>query len=367
MSALITERLRERSVEIILASQAATGAFIAGPGFSQYGYAWFRDGGFIAQALDRLGLVESASRFHRWAAEVVLANRHGLDRAASAARDGRRPEVGDYLHCRYAADGSAASEDWPSFQLDGPGIWLWSLSTHLAAGGELTDDLRVAARAVARYLAELWQLPSYDVWEEFPDEVHTGTLAAILAGLRAVLEFDAEPPERVTGAAREIDEILRGLAAEAGYFPKWRGSREVDASLLWLAVPYELVRLDDPLFSATLERIERDLVTPDGGVHRYRGDTYYGGGAWPLLTASLSRIYARRGDAGDIERADAARRWIEAQADAEGRLPEQVATHALHPEHIEPWRRRWGESARPLVWSHATYLELLADLEAAGA
>lgn len=367
MTALATERLRERSIEIILASQAPSGAFIAGPGFSQYGYAWFRDGAFIASALDRVGHGEAAARFHRWAARVVLHSRHGLDRAAAAARDGRRPEVADYLHCRYAADGSPAAEDWPSFQLDGPGIWLWSLAGHVHRGGRLTEELRVAARGVGRYLAELWRLPAFDAWEEFPDEVHTSTLAAILAGLRALREVDPEAPERVTQAADDIERTLGEAADAVGYFAKWRGNREVDASLLWLAVPYELVGVDDPHFAATVQRIERDLVAPGGGVHRYRADTYYGGGAWVLLAASLARVYLRRDGPGDIERAEHIRGWIEAQADGEGHLPEQVAADALRPEAIDPWRRRWGESARPLIWSHAFYLELVGDLAAAGA
>lgn len=365
MTASVSARLRERSIAVILASQTRSGAFIAGPGFSQYGYAWFRDGSFIAAALDRVGHGEAAARFHHWAARVVLDNHHGLDRAAAAARDGRRPEVADYLHCRYAADGSPAAEEWPSFQLDGPGIWLWSLARHHRGGGRLTEELRVAARGVGRYLAELWRLPSFDAWEEFPDEVHTSTLAAILAGLRALRELDPEAPERVTQAVDGIQRTLRETADAVGHFPKWRGNSEVDASLLWLAVPYGLVGVDEPLFAATLRRIERDLVAPGGGVHRYRADTYYGGGAWLLLAASLGRVYVRRGGSGDLERAQRIRRWIEAQADDQGRLPEQVATDALHPEAIDPWRRRWGESARPLIWSHAFYLDLIGDLATA--
>ena len=143
------------------------------------------------------------------------------------------------------------------------------------------------------------------------------------------------------------------------------GNPEVDASLLWLAVPYELVEVGDPAFATTLARIERDLVGPDGGVHRYRADTYYGGGEWLLLAASLARVYLRRDAPGDRDRAEAILGWIEAQADQRGQLPEQVATNALHPEEIEPWRRRWGDSARPLIWSHAFHLELVEDLRAA--
>ena len=156
---------------------------------------------------------------------------------------------------------------------------------------------------------------------------------------------------------------MERLAGQAGAFTKWDGNPAVDGSLLWMAVPYGLLAPDDPAFAATLERIETELVSPDGGVHRYATDTFYGGGEWLLLTAGLGRVYLRRGLAGDRERAEQCRRWIEAQAGPDGSLPEQVATRALHPERIAEWRASWGESAAPLLWSHATYLALLTELD----
>jgi GH15 family glucan-1,4-alpha-glucosidase len=81
-----------------------------------------------------------------------------------------------------------------------------------------------------------------------------------------------------------------------------------------------------------------------------------------VLTSAYGRVLLRRGEPGDLERAVGALRWIEAQADEDGLLPEQVATHALAPERIDEWRAMWGEVARPLLWSHAAYLALRAEL-----
>ncbi len=147
-----------------------------------------------------------------------------------------------------------------------------------------------------------------------------------------------------------------------GAWTKWDGSQAVDASLLWIAAPFELVTPAERRFAATLARIEAELVSADGGVHRYAADTYYGGGAWLLLTASIGRVYVRRNQPGDLDRALRCLRWIEAQAAPDGGLPEQVAARALHPEFIDQWRNTWGESACPLLWSHATYLALRAEL-----
>ncbi len=185
------------SVDVIRAGQAPNGAFIAGPTFSQYGYAWLRDGAFIAEALDLVGQHDPAERFHAWVADVVCDSAAGIERSIEAGRAGSQPDPADYLHCRYAVDGSVGPDDWPTFQLDGPGIWLWSLGRHAAATGRpaLDGHLAEAALLAGRYLAALWQLPSNDAWEEFPDRVHTNTLAADLAGLRALL---AVSPARAT-------------------------------------------------------------------------------------------------------------------------------------------------------------------------
>lgn len=355
--------LARRSLETLLCWQSAGGAFVAGPTFSQYGYAWLRDGAFIAESLDLAGRLDAAGRFHDWVAGVIAEAAPGMERAAADAAAGRIPEPGDYLHCRYTIDGEPGPDDWPTFQLDGPGIWLWSLAHHVAAGGTLTPARTDAATRVARYLAALRDTPSSDAWEEFPDHVHTSTLGAILAGLQAASKLGIDAPE-LAGARQAIE---ARLFAGRGAWTKWAGNGAVDASLLWLVVPYGLVAPGHPVAAATLGRVEAELEDPDGGVHRYPGDTYYGGGAWILLTAALARVRLRRDGPGDRERALAACRWIEDQADAEGNLPEQVETAALRPEHVAAWRERWGPSARPLLWSHAAYLSLRSELARAGA
>ena len=133
----------------------------------------------------------------------------------------------------------------------------------------------------------------------------------------------------------------------------------VDGSLLWLGVPFSVLPIDDPRMEATVEAVRRDLLRPGGGVYRYLGDTYFGGGEWILLACSLGWYEVVRGNA------DAAlpiRDWARAQARANGDLPEQVSEHVQSSEMIEPWVERWGPVATPLLWSHAMYLILEAAL-----
>ena len=109
-------------------------------------------------------------------------------------------------------------------------------------------------------------------------------------------------------------------------------------------------------------RIERDLHVNDGGVYRYRGDTYFGGSEWLLLTAWLGWVYV---ELGRLDEARVLHDWIEAQATSEGYMPEQVHNHMLDASYYEGWVQRWGTSACPLLWSHAMYLILNGAIKAA--
>lgn len=68
--------------------------------------------------------------------------------------------------------------------------------------------------------------------------------------------------------------------------------------MLWLAAPFAVVPADDPIMQRTVARIIEELSGPSGGVRRYRRGTFYGGGEWVLLTASLGTHMAAIGDLG---------------------------------------------------------------------
>ncbi len=348
-----------RDVAVIRAYQHVNGAYPAAPTFPPYRYTWFRDGAFIAFAMDLAGEYESARRFHAWAVEVLLRHREKARRAVVRARAGR-PLGSDYLHARYTLEGTEARDNWPNFQLDGLGTWLWALNEHVQRTHmALPPHWQEAVALVAEYLAALWRLPCYDLWEERASHLHTYTLAAIAAGLRAAARLTAESWHDTVA---EIVALLDTTARRHGFFPKditaygvSTPARAVDASLIGLVVPYGIVSPEDQRWQRTLSYIEATLWRPGGGVYRYLGDRYYGGGEWTLLAAWLGWYYLA---AGDQERAHALRAWVEAQADAHGYLPEQVTQHAQEPTAVAVWVRRWGPVARPLLWAHAMHLIL---------
>jgi GH15 family glucan-1,4-alpha-glucosidase len=355
--------LYQRSIEIILENQSESGAYIACPNFPTYHYCWFRDGSFIAYAMDVAGKHESAHRFHRWVAERISERKDLVRMALIKARSGAKLTEAEILHTRYRLDGiDGEPGNWPNFQLDGFGTWLWALNQHQKQNpeGRLAQELLDAAELVTDYLCELWSLPCYDCWEEFPDHVHPHTLAAIYGGLQAHTELTSRNHKPVTDAIRK--QLLAG-AEKFGHFVKFSDSPAVDASLLGLAVPYRVVAPEHPIMLKTVEQIESTILR-DGGLHRYDDDSYYGGGAWILLTAWLGWYYIElAAKCPDLAprlqpKIQACQSWVEFCAGHRLYLPEQVSEYLNNPSYYSTWVERWGEIASPLLWSHAKYIIL---------
>lgn len=376
--------LYEHSIQRLLESQTESGAFLASAEFPSYRYSWFRDSSFIAYALCRSGHFAAARRYFVWSAETVNRYADKAERAIRQIAEGKPLDADGYLHTRYTPDGDEADGLWWDFQLDGFGTWLWALAEYV----RLTEDTSVvdaaAVRLVVRYLTALWQQPNYDCWEELPQFLHPHTLAAIHCGLLCSADLLPDLTTQVSETTAAIRKLLLAEGMCDGHFSKSftlhtpprsvLGTAQqsyhdavsteqlrqyVDASLIGLATPYDMFGNDDARVSATIGRISTTLHRPNGGVYRYLGDTYYGGGEWVLLAAWLGWHYAR---IGRIDDATQLKQWVEAQADKHGDLPEQLSDHLLAPDRYDEWRDRWGAVAKPLAWSHAMYVILCEEL-----
>lgn len=345
---------RHPAVARLLANQARGGAFPASPNFSQYPYCWLRDGTFTAYALDVSGEHEAADRFYLWVADVTARLGPRVAALVSHRNLGEPiPERG-FLPARFALTGDPLGDDWPNFQLDGYGQWLWGLGEHLTRIGSsrIPLEFQSGVEVTLEYLEHFWDEGCYDCWEEFPYRWHTSTLASLYGGVQAMVRF--EP--RLEHLAGRIRAFTLEHCVQDGALVKFAGYPVPDASLLWAAVPFGLLAPNDPIFLETLERIEERLL--DGGVHRYEHDTYYGGGGWVLLTAWLGWVYVRLGRQRDAKRM---LEWVRAQ-DGEFGLPEQTSQKLFNPAYHDYWRTRWGEPARPLLWSHAMQIVLETEL-----
>ncbi|MFZ5817394.1 MAG: glycoside hydrolase family 15 protein [Bacillota bacterium] len=351
--------LRQQSIAVIRAGQHPSGAYVASPNFPVYNYSWLRDGSFIAYGMDRAGEHDSSLAFHRWVHRTVTDYGHKVDALIQRARAGQEIRPQEWLHCRYTLDGREGDEEWGHFQLDGYGAWLWALTEHvrMTRNSGLLEELRPSIDLVVRYLSEFWGRPNYDSWEEHGDQVHPSTLACLYGGLRAI--GGARPELKVEPVCEAIHRYVREHFVHRGRLTKFADGRSVDANLLWVATPFRLLAPDDPIMAATVAELERRCV--NGGVHRYPEDTYYGGGQWLLLTAWLGWYYA---ETGHLERARELLSWVEAQADPQGEMTEQVTTRVNDPSMVQHWIDTWGPVAKPLLWSHAMYLVLREELAA---
>lgn len=357
---LAASRYIARSIELIREHQATSGAYIASPAFVHYGYSWLRDGTFIAYAMDRAGEHESALRFYEWCNRIVLRYEpKARDVLAKITSGKSMPKSNEFLHTRYTVDGEEVTGEWGNFQLDGYGTWMWGLRQHIEMTGrvELIPSFKQAMELTVDYLSACWTLPNYDCWEEFGDLIHPATLAAIYGGLHAAAACLPERADQIEHVCKSIQQYVLTQGVVDGRFIKSIGRTDVDASLLWISLPFGLVEVDHPMIVETVRIIEQELFHK-GGVHRYAQDIYYGGGQWILLTAWLGWYYAK---IGKRKKAQQILAWIENQFTAVG-LPEQVQDHLLSPENYCLWVERSGEPANPLLWSHAMHLVLALEL-----
>jgi GH15 family glucan-1,4-alpha-glucosidase len=344
-----------RSPAVIRAHQTDSGAYLAASRPDEYRNCWFRDGAFIADAMSKAGDVESAEAFFGWCCGVLGLRADHVDSLIERHRAGEIVGLDEHLHARYTPDGHEVGRPWSNFQLDGYATWVWALARHLDRHGREDEAFRAGALLSLRYVAEFWAEPCFDWWEERLG-VHTATLAAVHAALRAGERWLPEGPE----TAARIEEVAREGCVRGGVLRGALADDRLDSSVLACAVPFELFEPGDSLLDATVRALEEEGIA-HGGVHRYTGDTYYGGGEWLLLAALLGSYFAA---AGREQEARAQLEWVAAEATPEGDLPEQTTEHLLAPAEYEPWLERWGPSANPLLWSHAMYMTLSLELGA---
>lgn len=361
--AVDSDGLADASVSLILAHQTDGGAFPASPDFGQYRYCWLRDASFTAYALDLAGEHSAALKYHEWVNRTIGMQGIGavMEAAIEARLDDAPVDKAGLPPARFSLAGGVVSDDWPNFQIDGYGTWLWTLSQHLRLSGadSLPAGFGPTVDRTGRYLSAFALEPCFDVWEEHGDEVHGSTLGSVYAGLNAAGSMLADGA--LSDRAAEIRDHIASQARQAGYYAKSNLRREVDASVLWLAAPFGAADAGDPLFRATVAAIEGRLML-DGGLRRYAGDTYFGGGAWPVLTCSLGWYYCTQGRLDDARRCLS---WTAAHFDSEGRLGEQFGGESRDPGHYRDWVREWGTPAQTLLWSHAMYVILFTATEAA--
>jgi GH15 family glucan-1,4-alpha-glucosidase len=350
----------QESIDAILRNQSPSGAFVASPDFAQYHFCWLRDGSFSAFALDRAGEYEASARYHAWVNDAIGGISGIIDDVIEKMLRGDELDPTIMPPARFALDGTSVIDDWPNFQIDGYGTWLWSLGQHLHESNQTSvpKEWRSSVARAARYLATFARTPCYDVWEENGTAVHTSTLACVYGGLTTAARLLDDPDLRES--AHAVQDRLRE-AIMHGVYVKSSENSDVDASELWLVAPFHAVDAKDATFVETVATIE-DRLTLEGGIRRYSTDVYFGSGAWPVLTASLGWYAVVTGD---LDKAKQCLSWVAAHFDDAGLLGEQFGGERRDAPHYDEWVQRWGHPAKDLTWSYAMYVVLMIAIDEA--
>ena len=337
-----------RSIFVLRNCSSANGAIIASPdprtlksGGDTYNYNWWRDGGYIAKAMDEVGLYENAHRFLKFAQTA-------------------QEEEGYFLH-RHFPDGTVGST-WhppPFIQVDQTATVIAAVWHHFKRHGDLDEllDLWPLVKRSATFLEHFVDdrglpKPSFDLWEE-KKAVNAYSVAAVIHGLERADRI-SEQLGKSRGRWRRASTRMR----EAMLAHMWNERKgcfyksidpldeTVDASTL-LALKLGVLDARDARAERLVQTVERRLwVKSTGGVARYEGDSYYGHeNPWIICTLWLAEAHMILGRP---EKTRELLEWAAKTATPTALLPEQI--DARTGEHT---------SVTPLVWSHSTFLDVM--------
>ncbi|MFI6281663.1 glycoside hydrolase family 15 protein [Streptomyces sp. NPDC050988] len=269
---------------------APTGAIVAAPTTSlpeeiggnrnwDYRYCWLRDAAITLSTLLRSGYQQEARDWAAWLLRAVAGDPAKLqimysitgNRRLSEAELPHLPGYEDSLPVR-VGNGAATQ-----LQLDVHGEVIETLHRARRAGlgvGETAADLQIA---FVEWLEHHWHEPDEGIWEVRGPRrqfVHSKVMAwvAVDRTIRLIESGAADGPlERW----RELRDTIHREVCEKGYdkkrntFTQSYGSKELDAALL--LIPHMgFLPPDDKRVISTIEAVQRELLTPDGFVLRYR-------------------------------------------------------------------------------------------------
>ncbi|MCI4336188.1 MAG: glycoside hydrolase family 15 protein [Thermoplasmata archaeon] len=348
----LSDRVRElyrTSVLVMRHAVGTNGSIIASPdtrslviGGDTYNYCWWRDGGYVAKAMDEAGLYENAQRFFEFARKCQQAD-------------------GSFFH-RHFPDGEYGST-WhppPFLQIDQTATVLSALWHHFKRGADpdVLLDFWPMVKGAANFLTEFRDpvtgLPaaSFDLWEE-RFAIHTYSTAAVIHGLERAARIAHELGKDPTRWRLASQEIHRAALAQLWDEEKRRFVRSLsprddrlDASVL-LALKLGLLEPNDPRMRTAVDGIEARLWSSRvGGVARFENDQYYGReNPWVICTLWLAEV---RLMLGDRERCRELIEWAAQHATPTNLLPEQIDVGSGEPR-----------SATPLTWSHSTFVDVV--------
>lgn len=335
-------KLLDASREIIQQAALGNGAILATVTASGTGqrHVWPRVGAFAAVAGQRLNL-NIAEQFFHWLADSP----EGFHRE-------------QLLYSDYATNGQLGTLG-RMLAPDQMGTVLWAINRVTQGHPDRVLPFRPLVQRLAEGLTAVWNKTEFipevaGLWDDRPQpnkqraSATTYALAACVAGLRVADELI--PTKAWKQAAKQMEkQITAAFDTKSGVYRRTRIDATVDASLLGLVWPFEIVDPSNEKILRTVDLIERRLI--DGGLHRFEFDLHSpvgssedAGGSWPVVNAWMAAVLHRLGQD------DRARNYLTWIADhVEREIPLQI---------FPDFRISAGAS----VWSHALFILACAEL-----
>ncbi|MFB4390305.1 MULTISPECIES: glycoside hydrolase family 15 protein [unclassified Pseudomonas] len=246
-----------------------------------YRYCWLRDATMTLLAFMNLGYFDEAQAWREWLMRSVAGNPEQMQIMYGLAgeRDLQEytlPWLAGYEGSQPVRVGNAAAGQR---QLDIYGEVADAMSQAIKGGLARHPRSSAIARLIMPYVEGIWREPDEGIWEVRGGSqhfVHSKVMAWVAFDRAASLADDTEEDrERARHYRQVADEIHcevceQGLDADGQFFVQAYGGKEVDASLLHIALT-GFLPADDPRFLRTLEQIENRLLRK-GLLLRYDTD-----------------------------------------------------------------------------------------------
>lgn len=392
-------RRREAFGQVVV---PAKGSVLASPAIADwnpepdYFFHWLRDSALVMRAVaDLMRDAGSDAERARWRAHFedfvafslalskldgaeFLARSHYRETTQREFRKFLRPDSeiraldGDILlgEPRFNPDGTIDVFRWARPQYDGPALRALACLAYLAAGGPQSDaltrllrlDLDFTLRHAGRRCIGPWEEPAQNTQHYYVALVQLGALVHGRAFADDAGTCDQAEKKLRAALDRHWSERHQVYAAMLPIKGK-HADDLIDAAQLMAVLDAELPdgphSLHDPRIHKTQSAIEdffaREFPINRGraapALGRYKGDRYFGGGAWyPTTLAAASLYYCRARQAGRdrdalLKRGDDFMATVRKFTPPDGALSEQVD-------------RVTGvqTSARHLTWSYAAFV-----------
>jgi GH15 family glucan-1,4-alpha-glucosidase len=276
-----------------------------------YRFCWLRDATMTLLAFMNLGYYEEATAWRNWLLRSVAGNPEQVQIMYGLGGERRLPEyqlpwLSGYENSRPVRVGNAAATQ---MQLDVYGEVADAMTQALKSGLPRLPRSMEIQKVIMPFLENVWHLPDAGIWEirsEPRHFTHSKVMAWVSFDRNAgVLTNSDNPEDRERGLhyrqiADEIhaDVCKNGYDAELGSFVQTYGGKELDASLLQIALT-GFLPVDDPRVAGTVAQIEKSLMQ-DGLLLRYDNERSTDGvsgseGTFLVCSFWLADVYVLQG------------------------------------------------------------------------